>query len=244
MEDLQGLLNRHLVGRYVVEAPIGHGGMSIVFRAQDLRHQRAVALKVLRPELASLLGPDRFLREIRIEAGLDHPNILPLLHSGEAGGVPFCVLPLIEGPTLRDRITSEGALPIEDTTRIAGDLARALDYAHQKGIIHRDLKPENVLLSGGRALLADALLESLDDDAAREVEKAWTLEVASRSGAYRRGQIAAADGHHRDRSYQRIFHQSPSMAFHAGIPRAASARQVPKTERGRAVCTNLIFGIP
>jgi eukaryotic-like serine/threonine-protein kinase len=141
--------------RYRVEREIGAGGMATVYLAQDLRHQRRVALKVLRPELAAVIGADRFLAEIRTTAGLQHPNIAPLFDSGESDGQLFYVMPYVEGETLRGRLSREKQLPIADAVRIASEVASALDYAHRHGIVHRDIKPENILLHDGRALVAD-----------------------------------------------------------------------------------------
>jgi TolB-like protein len=129
--------------------------MAVVHLAVDLRHGRRVSLKVLRPELAAALGAERSLREIRIAAGLQHPNILPLYDSGDAGGILYYVMPYVEGESLRDRLTREGPLPLADAVAIAGEAADALGYAHGHDVVHRDVKPENILLSGGHALVAD-----------------------------------------------------------------------------------------
>src|SRR6185369_13051703 len=129
--------------------------MATVYLAQDLKHDRRVAIKVLRPELAAVIGADRFLSEIKTTAALQHPHILPLHDSGEAGSFLFYVMPFIEGESLRDRLNREKQLPIGDALRIATEVASALDYAHRHNVIHRDIKPENVLLHDGRALVAD-----------------------------------------------------------------------------------------
>src|SRR5262245_55916244 len=144
-----------LADRYAVEAAIGHGGMGRVYLARDHRHHRPVAIKVLHPEIAHALGPDRFPREVAIAASLVHPNVIPLHDSGSAGGMLYYVMPYVEGESLRARLIREGQLRIEDAVRIAGDVAAALDYAHARGIVHRDVKPENILLASGSALLAD-----------------------------------------------------------------------------------------
>jgi serine/threonine-protein kinase len=141
--------------RYRIERELGEGGMAVVFLAQDLKHDRQVALKVLRPELAAYLGPERFLREIHIAAQLQHPNIVPLHDSGDAAGLLFYVMPYVEGATLRQRLAQDGPLPVEDAVRIAGEVADALAYAHDLGVVHRDIKPENVLLSHTHAAIAD-----------------------------------------------------------------------------------------
>jgi serine/threonine-protein kinase len=144
-----------LADRYRIERELGHGGMATVYLAYDLRHDRKVAIKVLRPELAALIGAERFLAEIKTTANLQHPHILPLHDSGEAGSALFYVMPYVAGETLRDRLNREKQLPIPDAVRIATEVASALDYAHRHGVIHRDIKPENILLHDGTALVAD-----------------------------------------------------------------------------------------
>ena len=148
-------LNSALTGRYAIDREIGAGGMATVYLARDLRHERRVALKVLNPELGAVLGVERFLSEIRVTANLQHPNLLPLFDSGEAGGLLFYVMPYVEGETLRHRIDREKQLPIDEAIRIAVAVASALDYAHRHGVIHRDLKPENILMHEGQPLVAD-----------------------------------------------------------------------------------------
>ncbi|MCR4340931.1 MAG: protein kinase [Gemmatimonadaceae bacterium] len=148
-------LTTALAGRYEIEREIGQGGMATVYLARDLRHQRQVALKVLRPELSAILGTERFLHEIRTTANLQHPHILPLYDSGEADGLVFYVMPFVSGESLRDRLARETQLPVEDAVGIAREVADALDYAHRHGVIHRDIKPENILLHDGRAQVAD-----------------------------------------------------------------------------------------
>jgi eukaryotic-like serine/threonine-protein kinase len=141
--------------RYRLERTLGQGGMATVYLADDLRHRRRVAFKVLRPELAAVLGRERFLREIETTAGLQHPHILPLFDSGESGGVLYYVMPFVAGGTLRDRMVREGRLPLDEVCRLAREVAGALDHAHARGVLHRDIKPENILLSDGHALVAD-----------------------------------------------------------------------------------------
>ncbi len=144
-----------LADRYTIEREIGAGGMATVLLATDIRHARRVAIKVLRPDLSQRTGAERFLREIRTTANLQHPHIVPLFDSGEAAGSVYYVMPFIEGETLRDRLEREGQLPVSDAVRIAREVADALDYAHRHGVVHRDVKPENVLLHDGRAMVAD-----------------------------------------------------------------------------------------
>src|SRR6185503_4054458 len=135
-----------LYDRYRIERELGAGGMATVYLARDLRHDRRVAIKVLHPELAAALGAERFLAEIRTTANLQHPHILPLHDSGVADGFLYYVMPFVDGETLRDRLTRERQLPLDDTLTIAREVADALQYAHHRGIIHRDIKPENILL--------------------------------------------------------------------------------------------------
>ena len=148
-------LTTALADRYSIERELGAGGMATVYLAQDLKHDRKVAIKVLRPELAAVIGAERFLSEIKTTANLQHPHILPLHDSGQADSFLYYVMPYVEGESLRDRLSREKQLPITDSVRIATEVAGALDYAHRHGIIHRDIKPENILLHDGRALVAD-----------------------------------------------------------------------------------------
>lgn len=144
-----------LADRYSIEREVGAGGMATVYLARDLKHNRLVAIKVLRPELGAALGHERFLREIETTANLRHPHILPLFDSGEAAGCLFYVMPYVEGETLRDRLDREQQLPVGDALQIAREVAEALNYAHSRGVVHRDIKPENVLLESGHAVVAD-----------------------------------------------------------------------------------------
>ncbi len=141
--------------RYNIERELGRGGMATVYLATDLKLHRRVALKLLRPELAAMLGTERFLREVEIAAGLSHPHILPLHDSGEADGQLFYATPYVEGGSLRERLDRESQLPLEDTVRITQAVASALDYAHRQGVVHRDIKPENILMHGDEPLVAD-----------------------------------------------------------------------------------------
>ena len=153
--DAIAQLNTALLGRYAIEREIGAGGMATVYLAQDLKHRRKVALKVLKPELGAVLGVERFLSEIQVTANLQHPNLLPLFDSGECDGQLYYVMPYVDGESLRARVDREKQLPVEEAVRIAVALAGALEYAHENGVIHRDMKPENVLLKAGQPVIAD-----------------------------------------------------------------------------------------
>jgi serine/threonine-protein kinase len=171
-------LSAALTERYRIERELGAGGMATVYLAHDVRHDRKVALKVLRPELSAILGGERFLAEIKTTANLQHPHILSLFDSGEAGGLVFYVMPYVEGESLRDRLTREKQLPVEDAVRIAREVADALAYAHGHGVVHRDIKPENIMLAGGHALVADfgiALAASRSEGGTRMTETGMSL---------------------------------------------------------------------
>src|SRR5256884_3063320 len=148
-------LQAAVAGRYTIERELGRGGMATVYLAQDVKHRRSVAIKVLAPELAAALGRERFLREIETAARLTHPHILPLHDSGEADGLLYYVMPYVDGESLRDRLNREKQLAIEDAVAIACTVANALSYAHSHDVVHRDIKPENILLSDGEAVVAD-----------------------------------------------------------------------------------------
>ena len=155
MSQLLDRVRTALADRYAVEREIGQGGMATVYLAQDLKHHRPVAVKLLHPHLAANLGPDRFLREIQIAARLQHPHIVPLYDSGQAGDLLYYVMPFVSGESLRQRLEREAQLPLEDATRLARTVAVALDYAHRNHVVHRDIKPENVMLHEGEALVTD-----------------------------------------------------------------------------------------
>src|SRR5215469_6016235 len=148
-------LNAALAGRYRIERHLGEGGMASDYLCDDLKHDRKVALKLLKPELAAVLGADRFVVEIKTTAAMQHPHILPLFDSGTADGFLFYVMPFIEGETLRDKLNRETQLGIDEAVRITREVADAVDYAHRHGVIHRDIKPENILLHDGRPMVAD-----------------------------------------------------------------------------------------
>jgi len=168
MPDLLARLEAALADRYRVDREIGRGGMATVYLAQDLKHHRPVALKVLMPELAAALGPERFLREIELSARLTHPHILPLHDSGNADGFLYYVMPYVEGESLRERLTREKQLPVDDALQISREVADALSYANSHGVIHRDIKPENILLESGHAVVADFGIARAIDQAGGE----------------------------------------------------------------------------
>src|SRR5438552_6616254 len=155
MADVRERLEGALAEQYAIERQLGAGGMATVYLARDLKHDRHVAMKVLRPELAAVLGIDRFLSEIRVTAHLQHPHILPLFDSGQAGGLIYYVMPYVEGETLRRRLERERQLPIDEAVSLTANVAAALDYAHRHGVVHRDIKPENVLFQDHQAVVAD-----------------------------------------------------------------------------------------
>ena len=155
MSETPSRLADVLADRYRIERELGQGGMATVYLAEDLKHKRKVAIKVLRPELAAVIGAERFLREIQTIAALQHPHILGLIDSGEVQGTAYYVMPFVDGESLRDRLIRERQLAVGDAVRIASEVAGALDYAHRHGVIHRDIKPENILLHDGSALVAD-----------------------------------------------------------------------------------------
>jgi serine/threonine-protein kinase len=155
MTDLLDRLKAALADGYTIERELGSGGMATVYLAQDLKHDRQVAVKVLRPELAAALGSERFFREIRITANLSHPHILPLLDSGEADNFLYYVMPVVEGDSLRNRLSREKQLSVDEALKITSQVASALSYAHSHDIVHRDIKPENVLFQAGEVVVAD-----------------------------------------------------------------------------------------
>ena len=183
-----------LADRYAIDRELGAGGMATVYLAHDLKHDRQVALKVLRQELAAALGAERFHREIQIAAKLQHPNILPLLDSGEAGGLLFFAMPYVEGQSLRERLAREGALPVSDTVRILRDVVDALTEAHAHGVVHRDIKPENIMLRGRHALVTDfGVAKAVSEATGRQT--LTTAGVALGTPAYMAPEQASADPH-------------------------------------------------
>src|SRR5688500_16429182 len=151
LPDVLAPLQAAITDRYRLGRELGSGGMATVYLAQDLRHDRPVAIKVLRPEIAVGVGAERFLREVRLAARLQHPHILPVFESGDAAGQLWYAMPFVEGESLRHRLARDGSLRLDEALRLAREVADALDYAHRHGVIHRDVKPGNILLSGEHA---------------------------------------------------------------------------------------------
>jgi len=185
-------LNSALAGRYAIEREIGHGGMAMVYLAHDIRHHRHVAVKVLRPEIAALLGTERFLREIEIAAQLNHPHILPLHDSGEAGGMLFYVMPFVEGASLRDRLAADGALPVSEAVRLLHDVVDGLAYAHEHNVVHRDIKPDNVMIANRHAMVTDfGIAKAISDVAGKS--RVTTAGVSIGTPAYMAPEQCTAD---------------------------------------------------
>ncbi|HKS05097.1 MAG TPA: protein kinase [Gemmatimonadaceae bacterium] len=194
MDDLRARLEQGLAPSYQVEREIGAGGMATVYLARDVRHERQVAIKVLREDLSASLGKERFVREIKIAAALQHPHVLPVYDSGEAGGLLFYVMPFVDGPSLRDKLVKEGELPITDAVRILRDVADALAEAHKHGVVHRDLKPENVMLRGRHALVTDFGVAKAVSEATGSASLT-TVGIALGTPTYMAPEQATADPH-------------------------------------------------
>ena len=187
-------LRAALADRYTIERELGQGGMATVYLAEDLKHHRKVAVKVLREDLAASLGASRFLREIEIAAQLQHPHILPLLDSGEADGFLYYVMPFVTGQSLRERIAREGELPVHEAVRLITQVVDALSAAHEHGVVHRDIKPDNVMLSGRHALVTDfGVAKAVSESTGRNT--ITTLGVAVGTPTYMSPEQAAADPH-------------------------------------------------
>ena len=194
MPDIPPRLVAALADRYTLERELGQGGMATVYLAQDIRHERQVAVKVFRPELAATIGGERFLREIRIAAQLQHPHILPLLDSGDADGFLYYVMPFVDGESLRERLSRQGELPVHEAVRLVAEVVDALSYAHARGVVHRDVKPDNVMLSGRHALVMDfGVAKAVSEASGRNT--LTTVGVALGTPAYMAPEQAAADPH-------------------------------------------------
>jgi hypothetical protein len=197
--DVLAKLNQALSDRYRLERELGAGGMATVYLAHDVKHERQVAIKVLRDDLTASLGAERFVREISIAAGLTHPHILPLHDSGQAGGRLFYVMPFVDGQSLRQRLGKSGELPIVEAVRILRDVADAMAHAHQRGVVHRDLKPENIMLTGRHALVTDfGVAKAVSEATGRQT--LTTAGVALGTPAYMSPEQATADPHADHRS--------------------------------------------
>jgi len=192
MSDINPRLSAALAGRYTLIREAGSGGMATVYLAEDIRHQRKVAVKVLRPELAATLGPERFTREIKIAAQLSHPHILPVLDSGEADGYLYYVMPFIEGESLRERLNRQGELPVTEAVRILVEVTDALAHAHARGVVHRDMKPDNIMITGRHALVMDFGVAKAVSEASGHAAMT-TAGIAMGTPAYMAPEQAAAD---------------------------------------------------
>ena len=231
MPDVPPTLEGGLAGRYRLERVLGEGGMATVYLAEDLRHRRPVALKVLRPELAHALGPERFQREIETAARLQHPHILGVHDSGDADGQLWFSMPYVEGESLRGRLEREKQLPVDEALRIVREAADALDYAHRHGVVHRDIKPENILLADGYALVADFGIARALGAAAGAGEKLTQTGTSIGTAAYMSPEQAAGEAEVGPRSdiyslgivlYEMLAGETP---FHAATPQAMIARR-------------------
>ncbi len=192
MNDILHRLKTALADRYAIQEEIGAGGMATVYLARDLKHDRDVAVKVLRPELAAALGPERFHREIKIAAQLQHPHILPLLDSGEADGFLYYVMPFVKGVSLREKLTQQGEFPVAEAVKVLREVVDALAHAHEQGVVHRDIKPDNVMLSGRHALVMDfGVAKAVSEATGRQ--SLTTAGVALGTPAYMAPEQATAD---------------------------------------------------
>ncbi|MEX2049486.1 MAG: serine/threonine-protein kinase [Gemmatimonadota bacterium] len=191
-DDTLDRLKAALSDRYAIQTEIERGGMAVVYLAEDLKHDRRVAIKVLSPSLAATVGSARFLREVDVVAKLQHPHILMLIDSGEAGGLPYYVMPFVAGPSLKEYLSRKGRLSVEEAVRIASEVADGLEAAHARGVIHRDVKPGNVLLSGGHAIVADFGIAAAMDEA--KAARLTDTGVSLGSPAYMSPEQASGEG--------------------------------------------------
>jgi len=236
MTDHLDHLKTALADRYTIEREIGSGGMATVYLAQDIKHRRRVAIKVLRPELSASLGVERFVREIEIAANLTHPHVLPLFDSGEADGVLYYVMPFIEGESLRQRLEREGRLDVQEGIRLTDQIASALSHAHERGLVHRDIKPENILLTGDQAIVADFGIARAVEAAG--AERLTGTGIAVGTPAYMSPEQAFGEAKIDGRSdvyalgcvvYEML---SGRVPFEAVTPRALLAKHAADTPRG------------
>ncbi len=226
-----------LADRYTIERELGAGGMATVYLAHDIKHDRAVALKVLHSQVGAQLGAERFLTEIRTTAQLHHPNILPLFDSGEADGVVYYVMPYVEGETLRERIGKEGQLGVAESVRITTEVAGALAHAHKHGVIHRDIKPENILLQDGHAVVSDfgiaiAVTHAAGDRITQvRIQRRHAAVHEPRAGGGRAGNrrtkrsVLAGIGAIRDAHWRAAVHGTQSRRAHGADDVGAGARR-------------------
>src|SRR6266704_1641974 len=220
--------------RYIIERELGRGGMATVYLAEERKHGRKVAIKVLRPEITAALGTDRFLREIGIAAQLSHPHIVPLIDSGEAAGLLYYVQPHVPGGSLRERLNEAPQLPVNDALRIAQEVGAGLDFAHRKGFVHRDVKPENILFADGHAVLADFGVARAVADADAQVTEAGlavgTPEYMSPEQASGESELGPASDVYSFACvvYEMLAGEPP---FRGSGPRAIMAKQVTASPR-------------
>jgi serine/threonine-protein kinase len=218
-------LTSALSDRYKIESELGSGGMATVYLAEDVKHHRQVAVKVLRPDLAAALGPERFLREIEVAAQLHHPHVLPLYDSGDADGFLYYVMPYERGQSLREKLAKEGELPISDAVRILRDVVDALAHAHKLGVVHRDIKPDNVMLSERHAVVTDfGVAKAVTEATGRH--QLTTAGVALGTPAYMAPEQASADPN--------IDHRADIYAVGALAYELLTGRRLPGTRSSRS----------
>ena len=223
MSSVLDRLAAALADRYRLDRELGQGGMATVYLARDLKHDRDVAIKVLRDDVAQSVGRDRFLREIQRAARLSHRHILPLYDSGDAAGTLFYVMPVVQGQSLRDTLDAQRQLPIADAVRIASEVAGALDHAHGLGIIHRDIKPENIMLQNGHALVADFGIGKAISDAPGDTLTQMGMSVGTRMHNLRRPCTADSD-YAASTSTSRSRKPSDSTTYARSLSMAAGTR--------------------
>jgi serine/threonine-protein kinase len=228
-------LRESLANSYDIERELGRGGMSAVFLAHDRKHDRVVAIKVLHPELAANLGPERFLREIKLAARLSHPHIVPLFDSGDAGGLLYYVMPYVEGESLRERLNREQQLSVEESVRHGCAIASALDYANRQGVVHRDIKPENVMIHEGVAMVTDFGIAKADGpaDAATLTQAGMMIGTPAYASPEQASGELDLDGRSDQYSLGCVVYEmlSGERPFKGGNARAVLARRLTETAR-------------